>query len=143
MSTATAEKLDLVFNRNFKSIPAQPAGGVTMYAYLSFNEGIGPDRSHGSVAGHINLRQSGVEHPDVGDFVVNGTFAVTKTADIVEYVSVNFNSVSHLFGQQTLHGLMTLKGNWETGHVTYTYTARGGHPIITVPSQKVELLLLK
>jgi len=142
MATAAAAPL-LVVSRNYKSIPSKPAGGVTMYAYLSFNEGIGPDRSHGSVSGHINLKQGGVKDPDVGDFVVKGTFAVTKTADIVEYVAVHFESVQGLFGQQTIHGLMTLKGNWETGHVTYSYTARGGHPIITVPSQKVEELLVK
>ncbi|HEV7645092.1 MAG TPA: hypothetical protein VGO50_14200 [Pyrinomonadaceae bacterium] len=143
MSTATAAQPQLVFNRNFRSIPDKPAGGVTLYAYLSFNEGIGPDRSHGSVSGHINLKQGGVKDPDVGNFVVKGTFAVTKTAAIVEYVAIHFESVPGLFGQQTIHGLMTLKGDWESGHVTYSYTARGGHPVITVPSQKVEELLLK
>lgn len=139
----TTEKTDLVFNGNFKSIPNKPVGGVTMYAYFLFNEGIGPDRSHGSVAGHINLKQAGLQDPDVGDFIVNGTFAVNKTSDIVENVVVHFNSVPGLFGRQTIHGLMTLKPDWATGQVTYSYTAKGGHPIITVPSEKVEKLLLK
>ena len=146
MATATARATQplLVINRNFKSIPSKPAGGVTMYAYLSFNEGIGPDRSHGSVAGHINLKQGGVKDPNVGDFVVSGTFTVTKTSGVVEYVAINFNSVpSPFLGQQTIHGMMTLKGDWESGHVTYSYTAKDGHPIVTVPSQKVEELRLK
>src|ERR1044072_6916210 len=111
--TGTCEQPQLVFNRGDNSTPAEPIGGVTMYAYLSFNEGIGPDRSHGSVSGHVSLKQGGVENPGVGDFVVSGTFAVTKPADIVKYVAITLNSVRNpLIGRQTFHGMITLKGNW-------------------------------
>ncbi len=102
-----------------------------MYAYLSFNEGIGPDRSHGSIAGHILLVQGGVKDPNVGNFTVNGTYALNETSDIVEHVSVQFQSVQGMFGAQTIHGMMSLKGDFKSGHTSFTYTAKGGHPLLS------------
>ena len=143
VAAAAVPTPQLVFNRDYQSIPRENIGGVTMYAYFSFNEGIGPDRSHGAVAGHIRLEQGGLAHPNVGNFTVHGTFAVHKTEDIVDYVTVHFQSVQGLMGQQTIDGMMSLKGDFKSGQVTYSYTAEGGRPVITVPSEKVGPILLK
>jgi Domain of unknown function (DUF1842) len=139
MSTATKEITDLVISRNYRSEALQP-GGTVMFAYLSFNEGIGPDRSSGTVAGHVNLKQAGVHDSDVGDFIVKGTFAVIALSDVTppqNLVSIYFNSVTTLIGEQTLRGHMVLDKNWKTGRTTFSYTAKGGHPLITVSNAKV------
>jgi hypothetical protein len=143
MSVAAVQTPQLVFSHDYQSIPREQIGGVTMYAYFSFNEGIGPDRSHGAVAGHIRLEQGGLEDPNVGNFTVHGTFVAYKTADIEDYVTVHFHSVQGLMGQQTIGGMMLLKGGFKSGQVTYTYTPKGGHPLITVSSEKVGPILLK
>jgi hypothetical protein len=150
MSTATTTSTEtalLIYHRNFRSLALQP-GGTVMYAYLSLNEGIGPDRSHGTVAGHISLKQSGVKpgSPDVGDFIVSGTFSKLGIEPIEPpqpFTFISFESVNTLIGQQTLRGHAVLSPNGKTGGITFNYTPEGGHPLITVANAQIEAIPLK
>lgn len=146
MSTPETAISNLVYYRQYRSLAAQP-GGTVMYAYLTFNEGIGPDRSHGTVSGHISLKQSGVEpgSPDIGDFIVSGTFALLElnaTDTPQPFTVIFFRSEHHLFGQQTLQGHIALDGTGKSGSTTFSYTPKGGHPLFTVANAKVEQILL-
>src|SRR6185436_14997867 len=118
-TTATAETTQDVFGYDYRTEPVQPIGGVTMTAYLSFNRrSEGADRSFGTLAGHINLTQGGVEKPDVGDFIVTGTFS-DFTITPPEAVSVYFESVPGLPGQQTIRGHILLVNGWKKGTTTF------------------------
>lgn len=115
-----------------------------MSAYLSLNEGIGPDRSFGTIAGHISLKHSGVKpgSPDIGDFVVSGTFSKLEITPTQPFTFISFHSVNTLIGQQTLYGHIALDGNGKTGRTTFSYTTEGGRPLNTVANAKVEPILL-
>jgi hypothetical protein len=123
--------------RHYLSEALQP-GGVVMDAYFIMT-GAG---AYGQLVGYIRLQTSGVKPPaeDVGDFTVNGTWAFMGGKP-GEVIGVTFNSLpSPLVGGQTIHGQMSLKNDWKTGHVAAHFTARGGHPLVTLPSAKVNLV---
>jgi hypothetical protein len=144
MSTATVEATQPVFGYSYRTTPTTPIGGVTMTAVLSFKVGSeGADRSFGTLTGHVSLTQGGVEKPNIGDFVVIGTFADFKITP-PEAVSIYFESApSPVLGQQTIRGHMLLANGWKQGTTTFSYTPEGGHPIITVPNQKIEAFVLE
>ena len=124
-------------NRNYRSEALQP-GGVVMNANFIF-AGLG---AYGTLVGYIRLQRSGVTPPgeDVGDFAVKGTYAFLggKPGEVIH---VSFNSIPPtVFGEQTINGQMSLQNDWKTGHTTFTYTAKGGHPLITVHNAKVNLV---
>jgi hypothetical protein len=143
MSVAAVETTESVFGLHFRSEPPQHIGGVTMDAYLSFNKRSGEvGRSFGTLAGHINLTQGGLEKPDVGDFIVKGSFA-DFTITPPEAVSIYFESVPGLLGAQVIHGHILLVNGWERGTTTFFYTAAGGHPLITVANAKISVVFLQ
>lgn len=143
MSESAVKTTERVFGLHFRSEPTNHIGGVTMDAYLSFNTSSeGADRSFGTVAGHINLTQGGLEKPDVGDFIVKGSFSDFKITP-PEAVSIYFESVPGLLGAQVIHGHILLVNGWERGTTTFIYTAAGGHPLITVANSKISVVLLQ
>lgn len=124
-------------NRNYRSEALKP-GGVVMNA----NFIITGDGAYGRLVGQIRLQQSGVKPPgdDVGDFTVRGTYAFLGGKP-GEVINVSFSSVPPtIFGEQTINGQMSLQNDWKTGHTTFTYTAKGGHPLVTVHNAKVNLI---
>ena len=124
-------------NRNYRSEALQP-GGVVMNA----NFIVAGDGAYGQLVGHIRLQQSGVKPPgdDVGDFTVNGTYAFLGGGP-GGVIHVTFSSIpAPVFGEQTITGQMSLRNDWETGHTTFAYTARGGGPLVTTANAKVNLV---
>jgi hypothetical protein len=137
MSTPKTATEPISVHRNFRSEALQP-GGVVMNADFIMT-GLG---AYGQLVGHIRLQQSGVKPPGdaAGDFTVKGTYAFLGGKP-GEVISITFNSIPpSLFGEQTIHGQMSLKNDWKTGHTSFNYTAKGGHPIVTVHNAKVNLV---
>jgi len=137
MSSAQQITEPISVNRNYRSEAIQP-GGVVMNANFII-AGLG---AYGQLVGHISLQRSGVTPPgeDIGDFTVKGTYAFLggKPGEVIH---VSFNSVPPtVFGEQTINGQMSLQNDWKTGHTTFTYTAKGGHPLSTVQNAKVNLV---
>ena len=100
------------------------------------------DGAYGQLVGHISLQQSGLKPPgdDAGDFTVKGTYAFLggKPAEVI---LVTFSSIPPpIFGEQTINGQMSLQKDWTAGHATFAYTAKGGHPPVTVQNVKVNLI---
>jgi hypothetical protein len=98
--------------------------------------------AYGQLVGHIRLQQSGVQPPgdEVGDFTVKGTYAFLggKPGEVIH---LTFSSIpSPVFGEQTIDGHMSLQNDWKTGHATFTYTAKGGHPLLRAQNAKVNLV---
>ncbi len=137
MSTPKPVIEPISVNRNYRSEALMP-GGVVMNA----NFIVAGDGAYGQLVGHIRLQQSGVKPPgdDVGDFTVKGTYAFLggKPGEVIH---VTFSSIpSPVFGEQTINGQMSLQNDWKAGHATFAYTAKGGHPLITVQNAKVNLV---
>lgn len=124
-------------NRNYRSEALKP-GGVVMNA----NFIVAGDGAYGQLVGYIRLQQSGVKRPgdNVGDFTVKGTYAFLggKPGEVIQ---VTFSSIPPpVFGEQTINGQMSLRNDWKTGHASFVYTAKGGHPLVTVQNVKVNLV---
>jgi hypothetical protein len=124
-------------NRNYRSEALKP-GGVVMNA----NFIVAGASAYGELVGHLRLQQSGVKPPgdDVGDFIVKGTYAFLggKPGEVIH---ISFNSIPPtVFGEQTINGQMSLQNDWKTGHASFSYTAKGGHPLFTVHNVKVNLV---
>jgi hypothetical protein len=137
MSTPKPVTEPIAINRNFRSEALKP-GSVVMEADFLM-KGAGP---YGQLIGYINLRQSGVKPPgdDAGDFTVKGTWAFMGGKP-GEVISATFESLpSPLFGEQIINGQLSLQNDWKTGHVSFNYTAKGGHPLVTVHNAKVNLI---